>query len=169
VATILLGIVLKDPKNWFLYGAVTTLGSALGGTFAAYLGKLFRKKILEEKGFYWLRRVVGINPANIKEIEQQYQKYGTWAILLGALTPLPYKLFTWVSGILNYDLKKFFVVSLISRGILFMGEAYVIAVFGEEVFYKYFGTFENLQWVIFAIVAILIVYWIAKHSKDFSS
>ncbi len=169
VATILLGIVVSDPKNWFLYGLVTTIGSALGGATAGFLGKVLRKRILEEKAFHILRKITNINPENIKKVEQEYQKYGTFAILLGALTPLPYKLFTWASGILGYDIIKLFFVSLVARGILFMSEAYILYYFGETVFQEYMSLIKQLGVVLFVLVIVYGVYWWVKHSKEFSS
>ena len=83
---------------------------------------------------------------------------GAFSIWLGTLflagfTPLPFKLFTITSGILNFNIFIFFVICLFARGLRFFIVAYLSVKFGQ--------TFAELlekkgsKW--FSIIGIIIV------------
>ena len=73
-----------DP---FLSALVSTLGSILGGVVAHtggwLLGENFVKKLIGEESF--------------KKGEAFISRFGPWAVVVGGLTPVPYKVVCWVS------------------------------------------------------------------------
>lgn len=44
-----------------------------------------------------------------------FQRYGKWALLLAALTPLPYVTFVWLSGAFEMKFKTFFVFGMLGK------------------------------------------------------
>jgi len=44
-----------------------------------------------------------------------YSKYGKWALLLVALTPLPYVTFVWLSGAFGMKFRTFFVFGMLAK------------------------------------------------------
>ena len=67
---------------------------------------------------------------------QLNSKSGAYSLWLGTLflagfTPLPFKIFTITSGIINFNILVFFVICLISRGLRFFIVAYFSAKFGK--------------------------------------
>lgn len=61
----------------------------------------------------------------INKIKHVFEKYGFWAIILFALTPLPLDIVGVLAGMTRYNIKKFFVGTLIGK----MGQ-YAIIVYG---------------------------------------
>ena len=65
--------------------------------------------------------------------ESLFDRYGGWAVLAAAVTPIPYKVFAILAGVLQYDRGKFFIVSLIGRGVRFLGLGVLLFLFGEQI------------------------------------
>ncbi len=122
---LLLTLSMTNPKGAFLYAAVATLFSALGGVVGYYVG-YFGGKPLAERFF---------GKEKVAKVHRLYESYESLIILLAGFTPLPYKLFTVTSGVLFASLRKLFIFSLIGRGSRFFAEAALIYFFGREVQY----------------------------------
>ncbi len=120
---LLLTLAMTYPKKAFLYAAVATLFSSLGGVVGYYVG-YFGGRPLAEKLF---------GREKVAEVHRLYESYESLIILLAGFTPLPYKLFTVTSGVLFASLRKLFVFSLIGRGSRFFAEAGLVYFFGKEV------------------------------------
>ncbi len=120
---LLLTLSMTNPKGAFLYAAVATLFSALGGVVGYYVG-YFGGKPLAERFF---------GKEKVAKVHRLYESYESLIILLAGFTPLPYKLFTVTSGVLFASLRKLFIFSLIGRGSRFFAEAALIYFFGREV------------------------------------
>ena len=124
-------IIQPIPPDPFISGAtalglnplmsaiVATLGSVSGGVTAYFLGKLFgeplAQKLLGEEKFL--------------KAEALYNRFGTFAVIIAGLTPVPYKVFCWLSGILEFELWRFVVASAISRFLRF----FLFALFGQAI------------------------------------
>ncbi|MGA0901232.1 MAG: YqaA family protein, partial [Luteolibacter sp.] len=66
-------------------------------------------------------------------IQGWYDAYGFWGIMIAAITPIPYKVFTIASGMFAYSLPMLIVASIIGRGFRFYMVALVIRVFGPKI------------------------------------
>ena len=92
---------------------------------------------------------------NLKSALTQGDGFYTWlAILfLAGFTPLPYKIFTIVSGLIGFNFPIFILISLISRGLRFFIVSYLSSKFSDA-----FTDFMNRygqKW--FTIIGIIIV------------
>lgn len=101
--------------------AITATIASVIGAFVGYLlgfhvGKPAAQKIFKDK--------------HIKKVEKWYEKYGAWAVLIAALSPVPFKVFTWFSGIFKLDKRKFIIASVIGRFAQFMIAAYAGNILG---------------------------------------
>ncbi len=146
---------LAKPDSALFYAAVGTIASALGGVVGYLLGKFIGRP-----AFNWFFKVFKSKHAdskaedNFQKIEKLYEQYGSWAVFFAAFTPIPYKLFTIASGILNMNLFKFFIASIIGRGMRFFLVSIVLMIFGEQIK-------QNLELVIILTsIAILIFFFI---------
>jgi membrane protein DedA with SNARE-associated domain len=75
------------------------------------------------------------------------------------LTPIPYKLVTIVSGLLEYNFPLFVLLSLITRGARFFVLAALLNRFGDQaraLLDKYFGLF-----MVLIVVFIVLGFWLA--------
>ena len=93
----------------------------------------------------------------IESIERMFKKYGLWAVLLAAFTPLPYKLFAIMSGVLGLDRKTFLIASLIGRGARFFALGILIFIMGEDIKMFLDNHFQTLTIAVGATLIIAIV------------
>ena len=54
-------------------------------------------------------------------------------VIASAITPIPFKVFTVLSGVMDMELRGFLVAALIGRGIRFMTVGVLIALYGDSV------------------------------------
>ena len=109
---------------------IATIFSSLGGLFGYFIGSLFTDKAIMLMEFY------GYEEQVLQLKSQLNSKSGAYSLWLGTLflagfTPLPFKIFTITSGIINFNIFVFFIICLFSRGLRFFIVAYFSAKFGR--------------------------------------
>ena len=112
-----------NPNMAIFYGLVATLSSVLGALVGHWLGSRFGRPVLSRFA----------SNSKIDQAESLFDRFGGWAVLAAAVTPIPYKVFALLAGVLKYDRKKFFIVSLIGRGVRFIGLGVLLFLFGEQI------------------------------------
>ena len=109
---------------------IATMFSSLGGLFGYFIGSLFTDKAIILMEFY------GYEEQVLQLKSQLNSKSGAYSLWLGTLflagfTPLPFKIFTITSGIINFNIFVFFIICVFSRGLRFFIVAYFSAKFGK--------------------------------------
>jgi membrane protein DedA with SNARE-associated domain len=66
-------------------------------------------------------------------IKAQYDQHGFLGILIAAITPIPYKVFTIASGVFTFDFWSFVLASIIGRSTRFFIVAGLIWKFGPTI------------------------------------
>lgn len=90
--------------NPWLVGIIGGLGAALGELTGYIVGR-GGKKVIEKKHKKWIDRT-----------KSWFEKHGAFPIItLFAATPLPDDVVGILCGVINYDLKKFFLATLIGK------------------------------------------------------
>jgi membrane protein YqaA with SNARE-associated domain len=125
--TLLIPMVLTQPRRAYIFALWCTLASVIGGTFGYALGSL-----LYESAGKWLIRFYGYGD-QIETLRTTYADYGAWIILIKGLTPIPYKLVTLLSGFAGYNFGLFVLLSVITRGIRFFVIAGLLRTYGEPI------------------------------------
>jgi len=120
---LLIALSVLRPQWALGYATVCTVGSVLGGVFGYLIG--------QKGGRPLLRRL--ISEERIHWVDGYYQKYDVWAVGIAGFTPLPYKVFTISAGMFSLDLKRFVLVSLVSRGARFFLVGSALFFFGDIV------------------------------------
>ena len=120
---LLIAIGVLHPEKALWLAAIATVASVAGAVVGHWLGRKIGRPILF--------RIV--DPARVEFAERLFKRYGTWAILIAALTPVPYKVFAILAGVLELDLRPFVVASLIGRGVRFFFLGGLISAFGEPI------------------------------------
>ncbi len=120
---LLIAIGIASPESAIWVAAFVTLASVCG----AYLGHWLGRKV----GRPLLRRL--ISESKVERAETLFDRYGAWAIVVAAFTPIPYKVFTILAGILDLRIRNFLIASLIGRGARFMTIGVLIFIFGESI------------------------------------
>ena len=105
----LIALIMAKRELWKWYVSVSVVSSVLGGLAGYVLGALFFDVIgttlLDTFGFQ----------DEFASITSSVDANGFVFVLIGAVTPVPYKLVALASGLLQLDLVTFIVASLVGR------------------------------------------------------
>ncbi len=82
-----------------------------------------------------------------------YEKYDFWIVFAAAFTPIPYKVFTILSGLMQMSLLPFLLASAIGRSMRFFLVAGLIFFFGEPV-KRFIDRYFNLIALLFFVLLI---------------
>ena len=143
---------LAKKEEYLKIFFIATLFSSLGGLFGYFIGSLFTDKAIMLMGFY------GYEEQVLQLKNQLNSKGGAYSLWLGTLflagfTPLPFKIFTITSGIINFNIFAFFIICLISRGLRFFIVAYFSVKFGKP----FVSFLEKKGGMWFSAAGILII------------
>ena len=143
---------LAKKEEYLKIFFIATIFSTLGGLFGYFIGSLFTDKAIMLMKFYGYQE-------QILEIKNQLNSKGSafslWlgTLFLAGFTPLPFKIFTITSGIINFNIFSFFVICLISRGLRFFIVAYFSVKFGKP----FVSFLEKKGGMWFSVAGILII------------
>ena len=124
----LIPMVLADRKSWWRFALICTIASVLGAVLGYAIGAL---------AYEWLGRPIlefyGKEDAFSALSNTYNSEWGLLAVFAGAVTFLPYKLFTIFSGTTGLNFALFIVISIIGRGLRFFVVAWLLYMFGEPI------------------------------------
>ena len=134
---------------------IATIFSSLGGLFGYFIGSLFTDKAIMLMEFYGYQEQV-LQLKN--QLDSKSGAYSLWlgTLFLAGFTPLPFKIFTITSGIINFNIFAFFIICLISRGLRFFIVAYFSVKFGKP-FVSFLEKKGGMWFSVAGIIIIIIV------------
>ncbi|TAG08019.1 MAG: DedA family protein [Verrucomicrobia bacterium] len=125
---LLIALCFGARQKWAKYAFVCMIGSVLGGVAGWLIGWGLREPL----ALPLLQFFDNSGHARV-QIEAWYNTYGFWGILIAAITPIPYKVFTVFSGMMEYSLPLLIVASIVGRGFRFYVVASIIRIFGPTI------------------------------------
>lgn len=145
--------IIGRRDRWLRYTLISIVFSVLGGVAGYFLGALFfdfvGTKIIAAYGL----------EAQFAEISLKLSENGFVFVLLGALTPIPYKLVAIASGLAHVSLVTFIFASVLGRVLRLATVGYATYVFGPAAMPLVRKHFLKLTT---AVAVLLIVYLIVK-------
>jgi len=117
---------LARPDRAFRYATVCTLTSVAGGVLGYVIGAALYETVGQ-----WLIQLYGYG-AKAEAFREAYREWGAWIIVLKGMTPIPYKIVTITSGLADYPIIPFILLSIVSRGMRFYLVAFLIYRYGES-------------------------------------
>lgn len=144
-------MVIAKKNDFLKIFFISTIFSVLGGIFGYLIGSLFFDIGMQIMNFYGYEDKVSFLKNSLTQGNGFYAWLGI--LFLAGFTPLPYKVFTIVSGLISFNLMIFIFISLISRGLRFFIVSYLSYKFGE-VFTKFMDQ-HGSKW--FTLVGVLIL------------
>ncbi len=105
----LIALIFARREHWIRYVTISIVFSVLGGMVGYYLGLLF----FDTVGIRVLE-LLGVT-GTFNWIANQLDTSGFAFVLLGALTPIPYKLVAIASGFVEINVWTFFFASVFGR------------------------------------------------------
>lgn len=130
---------LLNPKDALWLATVGYIACLFGTPIGYLLGKLLGKAVLSK-----ILKQQWIDAAT-----RMFQKNGEAAILIGAFTPIPFKVFTILSGFLNFPLWKLLAYAALGRAVKF----YVVGI----LFYMFGRAAESMVQEVSLYLTIIIV------------
>lgn len=142
---------LANRQKAVRYAIITSVFSVLGGAVGYALGYFFSEPMLDFLKFI-------SNEATMTKVQTWYDEYGFWLVFVAGFTPVPYKVFTILSGIMVINFPIFFLASAISRPLRFFLVALAIYFGGEKLEKTLNKYIEILGWLCVIALAILIFF-----------
>ena len=161
VDVLLMPMSLLNPSMAIWFAVVSMVASVLGGIAGYWIGLRFGRPILHKF----------VSPSKADDAERLFNKYGAWAVVVAAITPIPYKVFTISAGVLNLELKKFVLASVIGRGFRFLSIGILLYIYGEEVksfiedHFQILMILSVMAAIVTALCAALLIKYKTKHSS----
>ncbi len=147
---LLVAVALAQPDIAIWLGALTAAASVAGAVVSHWLGTRLGRPLL-------LRM---FSEDRVGYVESMFQRYGVWATLVAAFTPIPYKVFAIAAGAMRMDLKGFVLASAIGRGVRFVALGALVMVFGEPIADLVGSNFEAITLGIAALALATAVGWL---------
>jgi len=147
-------MVISKKNDFLKIFLIATIFSVLGGIFGYLIGSLFFEFGMKIMTFYGYEDKVNYLKNSLSQGNGFYAWLGI--LFLAGLTPLPYKVFTIVSGLIGFNLFIFVFISLISRGLRFFIVSYLSYKFGE-LFTKFMEQHGSKWFTIIGILILIIV------------
>lgn len=146
-------VLARRDRAWF-YAGLTTVASVAGGILGYIIGAYAFDLVVP-----LLREMKLWSDTGYLRVQDWFREWGFWAIFIAGFSPVPYKVFTIASGVLQMAFLPFLLASAIGRGARFFLVAGVLYAGGErmeQLLRKYIDTIGWLM-VLLAVVLYLVV------------
>jgi len=155
-------MAIAKNKNYLKIFLNATIFSVLGGLLGYFIGFALADLGMSVVEFYGYEEKVIKLKLSLSQGSGMYAWLGI--LFLAGFTPLPYKVFTITSGLINFNIFIFLITSLIARGLRFFIVSFLSAKFGETFanFMKKKGTLWSSILGISIVISLSIIYLILK-------
>lgn len=138
-----------DPSSALLLASAGYFACLLGTPIGYFIGKSVGNAVL-----YKMLKKEWVDSA-----KAMFQKNGEVAILIGSFTPIPFKVFTIMSGCMNFPLWKLIAYAAIGRAVKFYAVGFLFYFYGRMAD----RMVDNVSLYIFLIaVPILLIAYLLK-------
>jgi len=144
-------MVAAKKEDYLKIFFIATVFSVLGGLFGYLIGLFFLDIAMTVIEFYGYEEKVFL-------LQDKLSTKGGFFLWLGIMflagfTPLPFKVFTITSGIINFNIVVFFFICLFTRGLRFFIVAYFTSKYGQ----KFGELLEKKGYLLFSLIGLFVV------------
>lgn len=140
---------MVDPSSALWLATVGYIACLLGTPFGYLIGKTVGSKIMERL----------LKKSWVDAATAMFQKNGEAAVLIGAFTPIPFKVFTILSGSLNYPLWRLLAYASIGRAAKFYTVGVLFYIYGQAAE----GMVQEVSlYIAVGAVALILLYLFVK-------
>lgn len=151
VDVMLVPMCAAQPKKMVRFAFLTLVFSVAGGFCGLLLGYVAIDTVLpliQEWGW----------EDQYSRVQSWYERWGYWALVMAAFTPLPYKVFAITAGGMNMDVGTFVAASFLGRGMRFFLVGALSAWLGPKAI-RAIHYSDRTGWVLTGLVVIAIGLW----------
>nr|WP_307776206.1 VTT domain-containing protein [uncultured Cetobacterium sp.] len=138
-------IYLSNKNRAILYSLILIFFSSIGSLVGYFLGKFLGVSIIKKLSL----------EKYLEKIKKLYNDNLFFTILTSAFTPIPFEAYVLSAGVLQVDLKKFFVSATISRVIRHLPQGIFIYFYGGNIL-------KNIKEYSFLLGIIVVLFIFAK-------
>ena len=124
---LLIPMALAQRNRALFYAGLTTIFSVIGATIGYLLGSVFWNELGKP-----LTYSLGYEKS-YSDFTTLYDEYGILIIIIGALTPFPFKVIAILSGAMEYSFFSFLIAAFVSRGLRFYTISGIIFLWGYQI------------------------------------
>ncbi|OGQ91467.1 MAG: cytochrome B [Deltaproteobacteria bacterium RIFOXYA12_FULL_58_15] len=146
---LLIAMCLGTPKRAWRIALLCSIASVVGGLAGYGIGYLAWGHV----DHYFYAWVPGFSAETFGSVQELYRQWGIPIVFTAGFSPIPYKLFTITSGVMELSLAQFLLASAVSRSARFFLVAWLIVRFGDHarsIIDRYFN------WLVLAFCVLLI-------------
>ena len=153
-------MMLGKRHRAFFYANISLLFSLLGSLVGYALGHWAYEAIKPLLSMH-VQQVITIWVDNLRIDMSQHWLAMLGALMLAALQPvIPMKFVTWAAGIVGVPLLPFVACMAVGRGKRVWLLALLVRLFGERAERMLHKHIEWIGWVVIALLAVLLVWWL---------
>jgi len=142
-------ISVRRVQRWFFFSSITTIFSVLGAVAGYLIGALFFDAFGEAIiSFYGLQ-------IQFDKISLAFQDKTFLTILVAAITPIPFKVFTLAGGLFKVNFFIFLIASIIGRAFRFYLVGYLTKLYGPTLARMFFKHFNLISLLIVILIVIV--------------
>lgn len=149
---LLLALCTGAPQRSLRFAWICGAGSVLGGILGYAIGHY----AFDTVGSAVLQ-MYDPDLATFSRVEGIYDQWGFWGVLMAAVTPIPYKIFTLASGVFDFNFGQFLLASVIGRNARFLLVGGMMAWGGERLQTWVHSASERLLWVGLGLTAVSLL------------
>ena len=146
-------MVISKRNDYVKIFLITTIFSVLGGILGYFIGAFFFELGTQIMSLYGYENKLNNIKNNLINSDGFYAWLGV--LFLAGFTPLPYKVFTIASGLIEFNFFIFILISFISRGLRFFLVSYLSYKFGD-LFTKFMDKHGSKWFTIFGILIVIM-------------
>ena len=151
VDVMLVPMCAAQPKKTVRLVVLTLAFSVAGGLCGLLIGYLAIDAVLP------LIREWGWGE-QYSRVQSWYGRWGYWALVMAAFTPLPYKVFAIAAGGMNMDVGAFVTASLLGRGLRFFLVGSLAAWLGPRAL-RAIRYSDRAGWALIGLIVVAIGLW----------
>ncbi len=148
------GYVYQDPKRFFWYALMASVGSALGSIVIYGIGYKGGEELLRKR----------IPAHRFEKIHSAFDKHPFWSLMLPAMLPppTPFKLFVLAAAVSEMSFWRFLLAIFSGRMVRFLLLALLTLKFGPQVVHLFGQLFLKHYYVVMLVAAAALVAWLMK-------
>lgn len=124
---LLVPMCVAQPRRAWFYAGVCAISSALGGIVGYGIGHLLYDSLGQ-----WIIHTYGLE-AQAAALRSNANQYWIWILMTKGLTPIPFKLVTIMSGLIDFNFALFLFGSFFARFTFFFLMAAALRVYGDQI------------------------------------
>jgi membrane protein YqaA with SNARE-associated domain len=150
-----LALCTGAPQRSLRFALICGLGSVLGGVLGYAIGYYAFDSI-----GHWLLATYDPEMTVFHQVEGIYEHWGFWGVLMAAITPIPYKIFTLASGVFDFHFGQFVLASVIGRNARFLCVGGLMAFGGDRVQTWVKSSSNRFLWL--GLFLLIVVFFAVK-------